>query len=189
MSGPLDITGLIATGESQTIEFKKSLSEQKEGLQALCGMLNSDAGQGIVLFGVAPDGSSCGVEPGNLDKAQRSLSQHIGQKFDPPITPVIEVITVKNVSIIAIRASRARAVIHHEYDGRAYIRIGTETRVLSVAEKDIIRKCRDRDSHNGPWKCDRCGSWAGMLASVEFTANGPRKTYRCSCGGEFWPAL
>jgi predicted HTH transcriptional regulator len=188
MSEPLDIVDIIAKGESQTVEFKTSLSEQKEGLQALCGMLNSEPGQGIVIFGVAPDGSSSGVEPGNLDKAQRSLSQHIEQKFDPPIIPTIEVIPVEGKKVLVLRATRARTVPYHEYDGRAYIRTGSGTRVLSLDEKNALRKRRDRDSHNGPWKCDRCGSWTGMLSSVEVTANGPRKTYGCSCGGEFWPA-
>ncbi len=188
MIGPHNIADLIAGGESQTVEFKKSLSKQKEGLKALCGMLNSDVGRGIVLFGVGPTGERCGVEAGNLDKAQLSLSHHVDQKFDPPITPVIEAITVGNAAIILVQAERAPVVSYHEYDGRGYVRVGTETRTLSVAEKDALRKRRDRDSHNGPWKCERCGSWVGMLASVEITAKGPRKTYRCSCGGEFWPA-
>lgn len=188
MNGPLDIARLIAKGESQTVEFKKSLSEQKEGLQALCGMLNSDVGQGMVLFGVSPDGVACGVEPGNLDKAQRSLSQHVGQKFDPPIAPVIETIMVGNAAIVLVRTERSQAVPYHEYGGRAYIRSGTETRALLIAEKDDLRNRRGRDSHNGPWKCNRCGSQVGFLASYEFTDNKMCKTYRCDCGGEFWPA-
>jgi predicted HTH transcriptional regulator len=185
---PQNIARMIASGESQTVEFKKSLSEQKEGLQALCGMLNSDLGEGMVLFGVAPDGSICGVGPGNMDTAQRTLSQNIQQKFDPPITPIIEVLAAGNAKLIQVRATRMRSVPYHEYDGRAFIRSGSGKRVLSVAEKEALRKRRDRDSHNGPWKCDRCGSWVGMLASIEITPEGPRKVYRCSCGGEFWPA-
>jgi predicted HTH transcriptional regulator len=188
MSNPRDITRITMGGESQTVEFKESLSKGKEGLKSLCGMLNSDVGHGLVLFGVAPDGSIRGVEAGNLDKAQRSLSQHIQQKFDPPIYPTIQVECVETKRVIVVDAKRVRSVPYHEYDGRAYIRIGTETRVLPVAEKDNLRRRRDRESHNGPWKCDGFGSWVGMLAAVEITANGPRKTYRCSCGGEFWPA-
>ena len=183
-----DIARIIRGPEVQRVEFKTSLSERKEGMRALCGMLNSDVGQGIVLFGVAPDGSVCGVEPGNLDTAQRTLSRDIRQKFGPPITPIIEVLSEGGGKVIAVRATRPRSVPYYEYDGRAFIRIGSETRVLSLAEKDVLRSRRDRDSHTGPWKCDRCGSWAMALSGIEITDDGPRKTYRCSCGGEFWPA-
>jgi hypothetical protein len=86
-----------------------------------------------------------------------------------------------------LQAHRNRDVPYHEFDGRAWIREGTTTRQLSAAEKQSLQRVRDRDLHNGPWKCDRCGSIAGMLASIEFGPAGPRKTYRCSCGGEYWP--
>ena len=188
MSESQDILDLVDNGESQTLEFKKSLSLRTEGLKALCGMLNSEVAQGMVLFGVMPDGSVCGVEPGNLDKAQRSLSQHIAQKFDPAISPTIEVVTLKEAAVVVICASRSKVVPYHEYDGRAYIRVGTETQTLSIVQKDDLRKRRDRNSHNGPWKCDHCASWVGMLVASAITQDGLSKTYRCSCGGEFWPA-
>ena len=76
---------LVQKGESQTLEFKKSLSLQGEGLEALCAMVNSDLSWGTVVFGIKADGNVCGIEPGNLDTAQRSLSQAIRNKFDPPL--------------------------------------------------------------------------------------------------------
>ena len=182
MSDSHSLEKAIALGESQALEFKTSLSEQKEGLQSLCGMLNADIGKGTVLFGVKPDGSICGAEPGNLDSAQRSLSQLIQQKFDPPIIPTIQVVSIREKTIIVVQATRARSMPYHEYGGRAYIRAGSETRILSLAEKETLRKKRDRDGHNGPWRCDRCGSMAGMIISL------PQKSYTCDCGGEYWPA-
>ena len=68
---------LVRKGESQALEFKKSLSLQREGLEALCAMVNSDLAQGTVVFGIEADGTICGIEQGNLDTAQRSLSQVI----------------------------------------------------------------------------------------------------------------
>ena len=76
---------IAALHESQTVEFKQSLSLRKEGLQALAGMLNADTAKGIVVFGVSPKGDVTGVEPGDLDRAQQSLAQHIGDSFDPKI--------------------------------------------------------------------------------------------------------
>ncbi len=37
------------------------------------------------------------------------------------------------------------------------------------------------------WKCDQCGAIVNMLASIIVTDRGVRKSFKCHCGGEFWP--
>lgn len=179
---------LVSKGESQTLEFKKSLSLQREGLKGLCAMVNSDVAHGMIIFGIEPNGSICGIEQGNLDKAQRSIAQTIRNKFDPPLIVDIRTEKFKNRLVIVVSAKRASNVPYHEYDGRAWIREGTANRLLTFAEKDQLRRRRDRDSHQGPWRCDRCRSWVGALISFEITDKGMKKNYKCGCGGEFWPA-
>jgi len=179
---------LVQGGESQTLEFKKSLSLQREGLEALCAMVNSDLAGGTVVFGVEENGTVCGIEEGNLDTAQRSLSQAIRNKFDPPLIVQMEVEELNGEKVLAISAKRSRDVPYHEYDGRAWIRQGSDKRRLSLAEKQQLTGRRNRDSHPGPWRCDRCGSWVGVLHSFEISNEGMKKTYKCGCGGEFWPA-
>lgn len=174
-------------GETQTVEFKKSLSLQKEAFKALCGMINSDSATGAVLFGVLPDGSISGVELGNLDSGQKTLAQNVRQGFEPTIIPRITVLECDDKHIIHLEADRASGVSYHEYGGRAYIREGTTTRQLSYDEKRQLAKKRDRDQHSGPWKCDGCGREVGMLVAVIRTDQGLRKGYACRCGGEFWP--
>jgi predicted HTH transcriptional regulator len=126
----MEINEIIKYGETQTVEFKKSMSQMKEGCKALCGMLNT----------------------------------------------------------IALSGQRPRYIPLYEYDGRAFIKEGSIKRILSLQEKQSLLKRRDRASHNGPWVCDKCGSWVAMLSSIKFTAEGPKKSYDCKCGGEFWPA-
>ena len=46
--------------ESEHIEFKKSLSEQKEGLISLAAILNKH-GQGELWFGIKNDGTPVGL--------------------------------------------------------------------------------------------------------------------------------
>ncbi len=41
---------LVQKGESQTLRFKKSLSVQRQGLEALYTMVNSGLARGIVVF-------------------------------------------------------------------------------------------------------------------------------------------
>jgi len=175
-------------GETQTVEFKKSLSSQKEALKALCGMINSDSATGAVLFGVSPDGSISGIEPGNLDSAQKTLAQNVQHKFDPSLICTIEVLECEGKHLMVLKADRASGVAYHEYDGRAYIREGSTARQLSYDEKQQLSKRRNRDQHNGPWKCDRCGSFVGMLSSIIITDQRAKKSYDCPCGGEYWPA-
>lgn len=136
-----------------------------------------------------PDGQIAGVEPGDLDKAKRSLAQSIGNKFQPAIQYTFDVLEVSGKRVVVVSATRNRDVAYHEFDGRAYIREGTSTRQLTLAEKQSLQSQRDRRQHNGPWKCDLCGSWVGMLSSIVISDRGAHKSYACSCGGEYWPAV
>ena len=179
---------IVEQGESLLVEFKKSLSLSSEGLKSLCGMLNAEHRKGTILFGVSPESEVVGLDPGNLDKAQRSLCQKISSGFDPPIVPEVSIIKILGKNVLVLCSARLRAIPIHEYDGRAYIREGTTTRRLSLAEKRALVRSRDRSFHTGPWKCDGCGSYTGMLSIVRITNAGIEKSYRCHCGGEYWPA-
>lgn len=187
MSEQSPLEKFLQKGESQTLEFKKSLNLQRKGLEALCAMVNSDLARGMVVFGIEADGTVCGVEQGNLDTAQRSLSQTIRNKFEPPLIVQIEVDELNDRKVLILSAERYRGIPYHEYDGRAWLRQGTENHRLNLAEKQQLITARDRDTYAGPWKCDRCGSFVGVLHSFEITNEGMKKTYKCECGGEFWP--
>ncbi|MFC1544380.1 helix-turn-helix domain-containing protein, partial [Gemmatimonadota bacterium] len=188
MPRTINTSELSRLGESQDTEFKRSLSLQREGLETLCGMVNSETGKGSVLFGVEPDGTPIGVEPGDLDSAQQKLVQHASGAFDPPIQLTIDRIECEGRQLIEISAIRHATTALHEYKGRAFIREGTTTRRLTVAERDALTRRRNRNMHQGPWQCDRCGSIVGMLVSMVVGPDGVRKTYKCQCGGEYWPA-
>lgn len=140
MTARLKLEKMIAQGESQTLEFKKSLSLKREALEALCAMVNADNARGVIIFGIKSDGSVCGIEPGNLDKAQRSLSQTIKEKFDPPLIAQIKLGDLKGKQILVLSAKRSLGIPYHEYNGRAWIRQGTENRKLSFAEKQQLMK-------------------------------------------------
>ena len=184
----LTIADIRALGESQTLEFKRSLSLLKEGFIDLCAMVNATNAKGVVIFGIEPSGVVSGLSDTNLDSAQQTLALHARQKIDPPLMPQIEAVLCEGKSVLMLSGLRSRAVPFHEYDGRAYIRVGSSSQQMSVAEKQQLSISRNRDLYNGPWRCDRCGSFAGMISCIEVTDHGTKKTYRHSCGGEWWPA-
>lgn len=51
------IEGLVAAGESETLEFKATTGQRTEAARSLSAMLNGSGGQ--VLFGVRPNGNIC----------------------------------------------------------------------------------------------------------------------------------
>jgi len=137
----MDIGRILQAGEMQSVEFKKSLSQIKEGCKTLCGMLNAEVDAGMVLFGISPENKVVGIE-GNLDSAQRSLVQHIQQKFDPSIKVSIQIEEYEGKKILILSAKRSNGVRYYEYDGRAFIKEGSTKRCLSIQEKESLNNSR-----------------------------------------------
>jgi predicted HTH transcriptional regulator len=179
-----ELRGLI---ETQGVERKRSLAERTAGLKALNAMVNAGSASGCVLFGVGPDGSVVGV-PGDVDAAQRSLTQHIHAKFSPPISVQIFAVECDGRWVLVLQGERLPGVSLCEYDGRAFIREGSEMRLLALSEKLALIRRRDRDQHPGPWRCDRCGSMAMQVLSAVYDGEWFTRSYECECGGEWWPA-
>lgn len=55
-----DIQRLVAAGESETLELKRSTAELRRAGESLCALLNGGGGQ--VVIGVAPDGKILGQQ-------------------------------------------------------------------------------------------------------------------------------
>jgi predicted HTH transcriptional regulator len=181
-------------GESETLEFKASLNRhaRREAMEGLCGMVNTDAAHGSVIFGVSPEGAIKGIE-GNLDSSQRSLNQHIRDNFYPEIPEIVrnvEIVEHEGKPLIRVKAKRISSVPLHEYDGRVWIKEGTEKRHLTHEEQMHYRRVRDRDYHNGPWICSNCGMFADRIGGSVASDQGVQRTYECGrcLEGEFWPA-
>jgi predicted HTH transcriptional regulator len=131
---PPSIDEILMVGETQTIEFKSSLSLMREAFEQLCGMVNADTAKGIVVFGVAPDGAVIGITD-RFDAAQQKLSANARDLFVPRIG--LEMIPAERdgKQVLIVCGKRAAGVPYHEYRGRAYIREGASSRQLSASEK------------------------------------------------------
>lgn len=178
-----DIEELINKGESQNIEFKKSLSLTKEGLKSISAMLNTDTGCGLVIFGVTDKGEICGIDPGDQDTIQRNMTQKISQLLDPRPILDINIVTVQNKELLVIRGKRLDNIPYYEFDGRVYVREGTSNVEIGLTQKEALRKKNDKRSHNGPWICRKCNTWTGMMIPHPSMNN-----YLCRCGGMLEPA-
>jgi len=73
--------------ENETIEFKKSTSELKEGVISLSSMLNK-GGKALLYFGVRNDGEVVGQQTG--EDTERKISEVISNAIEPAIIPTIK---------------------------------------------------------------------------------------------------
>lgn len=88
--------------ETENIEFKKSISELKEGIISIASMLNKN-GHGILYFGVKNDGEIIGQEIGGL--TLKNISQAIANFIKPQMIPIITVEYLDDKTVIKIEAN------------------------------------------------------------------------------------
>ena len=127
--------------ENETIEYKKTLGQLKDGVISIVSILNKH-GEGELWFGIRDDGVPVGINVG--DKTIRDISQAIAAHIDPKIYPELTTITRGNAQCIRIRFSGADKP-YFAY-GRAYMRVGDEDRQLSVKELENIFHEKNQDA-------------------------------------------
>lgn len=76
------ISSWVSSGESETLEFKRSTGELRAATRTLCAMLNHRGGR--VLFGVEPDGRVAGQHVSG--RTVEDLAQEL-REIDPPSFP------------------------------------------------------------------------------------------------------
>ena len=119
-----EIKKIIQKGESQTTEFKKSTTQLNPTCETICGFLNSSGG--IVLLGVSNDGHILGQEV--TDSTKRALGNEIA-KISPVANITINYIDIRdsNKTVIAIQSMSESNKKPYTYDGKAYLRVETNT--------------------------------------------------------------
>jgi len=148
--------------ESETIEFKRSTSELKEGVISICAILNKHH-EGQVYFGIRNDGTIVGQVV--TEKTIRDVSKAISENIEPKIYPKITQMETNGKACIKVEFKGSDSP-YFAY-GRAYIRVGDEDRQLSAKEIEniILKKNKDRLQ----WDNQICGkSSLDDIDSVSF---------------------
>lgn len=112
--------------ETESVEFKKTTGELKEGMISLASMLNKN-GKGILYFGVRNDGEIAGQQIG--DRTMREISQGIATAIKPQIIPTIimELCDDKNVIKVTVEGDEKPYSAYGKY----YMRSADEDREIS----------------------------------------------------------
>jgi ATP-dependent DNA helicase RecG len=119
-----DLEAIVATGESEAVEFKKSTAQLPRAGETLCAMLNGQGG--FVLIGIAPDGKIVGQQV--ADTTHQDLARML-ERFEPPAPIDTRVVRLagSDKSVIVLQAPRVAEGRPFTYDGRPYQRVGTTT--------------------------------------------------------------
>ncbi len=141
-----DIERLVQSGESETLEFKKSTAQLRGAAQSLCGMLNGNGGR--ILIGVTANGRIVGQKIS--DKTLRDLAATL-QKFEPsaPVqqtrVPVGDNVD-DGVEVMLLEAVPNLEARPYVYDGRPYQRIGSTTSPMprEVYERLLLERAHSR---------------------------------------------
>lgn len=88
----MNLKDLISKGESETIEFKKSLSGWKEIVETICAFSNAKGG--IILVGVDDRGKVHGLTIGK--RTVEDLTNRILINTEPKIYPEITLVSFEN---------------------------------------------------------------------------------------------
>ena len=128
-----ELQQLVAQGEGQQLEFKRSLAELETAARTVVAFANTDGG--VLLFGVRDSGDILGVEIGQNTKER--ITSLVTETSDPLVYPAVEFIKVGERTVIVMRvaASENRP---HLCKGRAYQRVGATDVQLSRDEYERL---------------------------------------------------
>lgn len=142
---------LLEEGEGFQLEFKRKVSSPEKIARALIGFANTKGG--MILFGVDDDATIVGVES---EKTEVEMIQTAGRVFcDPPIEPMIEIITYRGKDIIAVMVDESQDKPHSlvvnddDLDRATKVLIRVKDKTV-VASKEVVKILRSESPDAPP---------------------------------------
>lgn len=131
--------------ETETLEFKKTTGELKEGVVSIAAILNKHQ-KSELYFGIKPDGTPIGQQIS--EKTLRDISQEIANHIEPRIYPEIAVIHIDDKDCIHV-SFEGHNTPYFAYNV-ARIRVADEDKVMS--QQELTDYIMERQSSEGVWE-------------------------------------
>lgn len=142
---------LIAKGESEDLEFKKTTGQRTEAAKTVCALLNGLGG--FVVFGVSDKGETIGQQV--TAKTLEDIALEL-RRIEPLAFPEIETVNIGNdKSVIVIRVTGTMGT--YCYDGRPYIRHGPTTQIMPRGEYE--KRVVDKFHAHRRWENELAPDW------------------------------
>lgn len=127
------LQSLVAQGESETLELKRSTAELKRAGETLCAFLNGEGGK--VLIGVGPDGRLVGQDVADI--TLRDIAAMLG-RFEPPAR--VEMSRVGSMTTVMSEDEYARLLLdrnhsRHRWENQPAAGVGLE----DLDREEILR--------------------------------------------------
>jgi ATP-dependent DNA helicase RecG len=137
------LQSLVARGESETLEFKRSTAELRRAGETLCAFLKGDGGQ--VLIGVGPDGRIVGQQVADI--TLRDIAAMLG-RFEPHARVEMSRVDVGDSrQVIVLDVAPARQHAPFVFGAKPFKRVGTTTTVMSQEEYSTLLPDRNHSWH------------------------------------------
>lgn len=138
------IRRLILSGESESLEFKKTTGQRTEGVKTVCALLNGLGG--FLIFGVSDKGDLTGQQV--TSKTLEDLAIEL-RRIEPPAFPEIETIDIESdKKLILVRVFGEQGT--YTFDGRPYLRHGSTTQIMPRSEYE--RRLLERLHATNRWE-------------------------------------
>jgi ATP-dependent DNA helicase RecG len=137
-----ELQRIVAAGESETVEFKKSTGLLTRAGETLCAFLNGSGGR--VFFGIAPDGQIVGQQVS--DKTQREVAAMLA-RFEPAAKIETERLHLANGhEVLVLKAKPTPLLVPFIFEGKPYQRIGPTTSVMPQEHYQalLLERCKDQ---------------------------------------------
>ena len=122
-----DLKKLLAKGESETLEYKRSTGELREAMQTLCAFANRAGGK--VVIGVKPDGKPVGQQVSDQTLHEIAVAR---ERFEPPMDFELERVEVTpGLAVLVLTVGGISDSVPFTYEGRPYERVHNTTRKMS----------------------------------------------------------
>ena len=168
---------MLPSRETESIEFKKTLSELKEGIISLTSMLNK-GGVAHLYFGIKNDGTVFGQEIG--ESSTKKIANEIKNFIKPSIFPRIETVEEGGKSVILVTALGDERP--YSAYGRYYKRLDDQD--LAMSPSDLEKAFSSRDATYSSWETqltpygESCVNEDELIAYVEKANDANRLDYR-----------
>lgn len=132
-----DLQLLILRGESDTLEFKKTITSPDRIARTIVSFANAHGGQ--ILVGVQDNGSISGVDP---EEEKHTLDKAITYFCDPPVRVIYKEVELEEGTVLKVIIPESDHKPHlakvKENDWRSYVRVRDESVQTSLLEEPSL---------------------------------------------------
>jgi len=127
-----EILERIHRGEDSTTQFKQDVTDSNRLAEELVAFSNAEGG--VLLIGVADDGTIVGLDELQIGRLNQLVSNTASENVKPPIYPLTDIITLHAQRIIAVSVRKGDSKPYQTSKGFYLTKSGSDKRRMSQDE-------------------------------------------------------